>query len=99
MKTSSFRLLLASAVDLSTLSPTDVGAIQTVAERRIPREPECLRCRIVIGPPRIIGADDGPGSLEGAVWSGARDSKGNYYLVAGPSQPPCPQISITSSPV
>ncbi len=72
----------------SAFFPVHAAAVQTVPERKIPREPSCPRCSIVVGSPRTFGNDDGPGSLEGYVWGGARDSKGNYYIVAGPNAPP-----------
>ena len=58
----------------------------TVTE--IPREPQCPRCSISVGPPRFFGDADGPGSFTNYVWAGARDSHGNYYFAAGPDAPP-----------
>lgn len=76
------------AAAASAFFPVHAAALQTVPERKIPREPSCPRCSVVVGSPRTIGSDDGPGSLEGTVWGGARDSKGNYYIMAGPNAPP-----------
>ena len=85
-----FRALwsLIASVTLVTSLPNSSAALQAVPQQTIPRALDCPRCRIVVGPARVLGTDDGPGSLTGSVWGGARDTRGNYYIIAGPNAPP-----------